>query len=159
MKKTSKGGFTLIEMLIVVAVISILASIAYPSYLRFTLNGRRAEGRKALTELLQQQERFMTQTNSYCTFSNTGGVAAALVGCTAVPFKTMSGENLAGSAYWLSAEACPVSPPGTGNMPVTDCVRVVATPIQADAEAGSLRMTSTSTKDCIGGTNPTVCWK
>lgn len=156
MKHTPNRGFTLIEMLIVVAIIGILASIAYPSYRDSILKGRRAEGRKALTELMQQQERFMTQTNTYCTFSNSSGTATAVAGCTTVPFKTISGDGSTGSAYWLAAEACPDG--GTGTMPLRDCIRVLATPIQTDAAAGSLRMTSSGIKDCTG-TDTTVCWR
>ena len=61
-------GFTLIELMITVAIIGILAAIAYPSYQDSILKGRRAEGRTALLNLLQQQERYYTQTGSYLSF-------------------------------------------------------------------------------------------
>ena len=54
-------GFTLVELMIVVAIVGILAAIAYPSYVDSVRKGKRADGRAALTSLLQQQERYFTQ--------------------------------------------------------------------------------------------------
>lgn len=156
MKKRLDSGFTLIELMIVVAIIAILASIAYPAYTSSILKGRRAEGRTALTELMQQQERFMTQTNSYCAFSNAGGTTTVDAGCTTVPFKTFSGDNATNATYYLSADACPPSTTTTSAM--KECVRVSAVPTRSDPEAGTLQILSTGTKTCVGGTNTSVCW-
>lgn len=150
MKKRTSSGFSLIELMIVVAIIGILAGVAYPSYTNSILKGKRAEARTALMELMQQQERFMTQTNSYCAFSNTGGTTAVVAGCTTVPFRTFSGDNAAKAAYYLSADACPSST-------IAECVRVSAAPIKSDPEAGTLQMLSTGTKTCTG-TYTSVCW-
>lgn len=151
MKKRLSSGFTLIELMIVVAIIAILASVAYPAYTSSILKGKRAEGRTALAELMQQQERFMTQNNSYCAFTNTGGTTAVVAGCTSVPFKTFSGDSQSKSAYFLSADACPSST-------IAECVRVSAVPINSDPEAATLQVLSTGTKTCTG-TNTSVCWK
>jgi type IV pilus assembly protein PilE len=168
MKESKSGGFTLIEVMIVVAIVAILASIAYPAYTSSILKGKRAEARTALAELMQQQERYLTQTNCYLGFStSSGGVATASApspstacgGTTAasVPFKVFSGDSLGNAAYLLSADVCPA---GAGTLSIADCVRVIATPKVAgsDPEADVLRMMSTGTKDCTG-TNAAVCWK
>lgn len=63
--KKSQPGFTLIELMIVVAIVGILASIAYPSYRQQVLEGRRSEGRAALLALAQAQERFFTLNGTY----------------------------------------------------------------------------------------------
>lgn len=150
MNRRLNKGFTLMELMIVVAIIGILASIAYPAYTDSILKGRRAEGRTALAELLQQQERFMTQTNSYCAFSNNAGTTAAVSGCTSVPFKAFSGDSPTKAAYYLSADACP-------GATIADCVRVSAVPIKSDPQAGTLQMLSSGTKTCTGS-NTAVCW-
>lgn len=158
MNKRFNSGFTLIELMIVVAIVAILASIAYPAYTSSILKGKRAEARTALMELMQQQERYMTQTNSYCAFSNTSGTTAAVAGpCTdPVPFKTFSGDNSTNAAYYLSVDACPPATTTTA-ADMKECVRVSAAPIRSDPEAGTLQMLSTGTKTCTG-TKPSVCW-
>ena len=161
-----KNGFTLIELLIVISVISILGAIAYPSYTESVLKGKRAQARTALAELLQQQERYMTQRNCYLGFSGTtptapspttacGGVTA-----TAVPFKSFSGDSSTTGAYTLSADTCP-SGSGSGTLSIAECVRVSAAPVKADAVVNVLWMTSTGSKGCTGtasSTNPALCW-
>ena len=170
-KISKTSGFTLLELIIVVAVIGILAAIAYPSYTESILKGKRAQARSALVELLQQEERYMTQRNCYLGFTtNSTGAASASApspatacgGVTAsnVPFKTFAGENIRNASHLLSASTCAGSASGT-TLSIADCVRVTATPIGADAKAGNLEMTSTGVKSCTGTastTNPSLCW-
>lgn len=65
MKHFNQRGFTLIELMITVAVIGILASIAYPSYVEYVNRSNRAEGQAFLLEVAAQQERFYFQQNRY----------------------------------------------------------------------------------------------
>ena len=50
--KYSVRGFTLIELMIVVAIIAVLASVAYPSYKEYVARSRRAEARAVLLSLI-----------------------------------------------------------------------------------------------------------
>ncbi|WP_312243868.1 type IV pilin protein [Stutzerimonas nitrititolerans] len=61
----SQNGFTLIELMITVVIISILASIAYPSYQEFVKRGNRTEGQAFLSEVAARQERYFAQNNEY----------------------------------------------------------------------------------------------
>lgn len=58
-------GFTLIELMIVVAVVAILAAIAFPSYQEHVRKSRRAQAKADLVELTQQLERHHTVQNTY----------------------------------------------------------------------------------------------
>lgn len=65
MRRRAAAGFTLVEMMIVVAMVAILASVAYPSYLGQVAKGRRADGKQALVELAQKMERFYSERGTY----------------------------------------------------------------------------------------------
>lgn len=163
----SARGFTLIELMIVVAIVAMLGAIAYPSYMSSVVKGRRAQGRTALTELLFQQERYLTQNNTYCLFSTTsaGAVSAPTTdGCPTapLPFKFFSGENSTSPAHYLSTEYCQDS---TGaNQSIRECVRVVAVPVKTDVEVANLKMQSTGVKTCTGTSKDAttltsaLCW-
>ena len=64
MKQNTKG-FTLIEILVVVAIIAILAAIAFPSYQEQVVKTRRADAQGALMSLSNAMERYYVQNNSY----------------------------------------------------------------------------------------------
>ena len=151
MKRKSQSGFTLIELMIAAAIVAILVAIAYPSYRDSITKGRRAEGRTALLELMQQQERFMTQRNTYASWTTPGATTGS-----AASFKTFSGDSAAAGAYLISATDCDG---GTDAAKLRECVMLNAVPRVADAQAGTLQLSSTGQKTCAGGTNPAVCWK
>lgn len=69
----SVSGFTLIELMIVVAIIAILAAIAYPSYTRYVLRTYRTQAEADLLEYAALAERWHTVNNTYKGFSLPGG--------------------------------------------------------------------------------------
>ncbi len=151
-RRLNNAGFTLIEVMIVVAIIGILAAIAYPSYIDSVRKGKRAEARAAVMNLLQQQERYMTQNNTYL---------AVAVGATGTPFKTYSAAEgtSANSSHLLGARVCAAI---GGVMPtIRDCVEVFATPqasVYTDPDITSMAIDTQGRRTCTG-TNIARCWK
>ena len=150
-------GFTLIELMIAVSIVAILAAIAYPAYTDSVLKGKRSQGRAALLDLMQQQERLLTQSGSYMTFAagatGNNGTVYQVLGGQLIPFKTYSGDSGATSAaYLLGAGLCP----GLA-FARNECVQVFATPNFSDHAAGTLMLQSTGVKSC-DGTTPSLCW-
>ncbi len=60
-------GFTLIEIVVVVAIAAILAMIALPSYEEAIMRSRRSEAREALSDFAARQEQFFTDNKRYAT--------------------------------------------------------------------------------------------
>lgn len=66
-------GFTLIELMIAVAIVGILAAIAIPSYRDSVRKSRRADAQGVLMNLANALERHFTESNTYCNAGGTGG--------------------------------------------------------------------------------------
>ena len=62
-RTTNQKGFSLIELMIAVAILGILASIAYPAYQRYIINSNRTAATACLLELSQEMERHFTANN------------------------------------------------------------------------------------------------
>lgn len=61
----SRRGFGLIELLIAMAIVGILAALAYPAYTGFVQRARRAEAQSLLTQVMQAQERYRANRSRY----------------------------------------------------------------------------------------------
>jgi len=132
---SNKKGFTLIEVMIVVAIVAILAAIALPSYQRYVERTRRAEGREMLMRVAAAQERFFTNRNRYAEALSDLGISS---GTTEHGYYTVSID--AGAAQTFTLRAAPQGP-------------------QAGDSCGTLTINNTGFKDAPSdtGTNG-PCW-
>jgi type IV pilus assembly protein PilE len=69
MNKTIKRGFTLIEVLVVVAIIGILASVAYPSYVDSVRKSNRASAKARMTDVAQREGVFYSEQTGGATYT------------------------------------------------------------------------------------------
>ncbi len=69
------AGFSLIELMVVVAIVAILAAIAYPNYTDTVRRSNRSDARATLLQIAQSLERYFTENNTYA--GATLGTAAA----------------------------------------------------------------------------------
>ncbi|MEE9358345.1 type IV pilin protein [Candidatus Vondammii sp. HM_W22] len=146
-----KTGFSLIELMVVVAIIGILASIAYPSYLEQVRRSRRADATGALMGLAGAMERYYTEEGNYLgAATNADGVAN-----TGSPRFFPDKSPLDGPDAFYKLEIHDAS---------SDTYTLHAIPVGAQDgdKCGTLTLTQTGTRDMKGaGDDPptiSVCW-
>lgn len=135
------AGFTLIEVMIVVAIIGILAAVGLPSYNEYLRRGDRASARAALLEAQQFMERYYAANSRYTTTD---------AGTTSPTLPTRLQAVPAGSAKYDLA----LSNPAVNSYTLT------ATPRVADTKCGNLTLTNTGVKGRSGsGLSVEECWR
>lgn len=137
-------GFTLIELMIVVAVVAILAAIAYPSYQDSVIKTRRSAAQGCLVEMAQFMERFYTTNMRYD--QTTAGVAVALAN------PTCRADMAAFYAFSFPA-----------GQPTQTTYTLQAVPqgsqVADNARCGTLTLTQAGTKGRSGSAALQDCWR
>ena len=137
------GGFTLVEVIVVVAIIGILAAIAIPSYNEYVRRSQRAEARTVLLEAAQFMQRFYSANDRY-DVARSGAAVTLPAALQRAPASgaaryTISLEAVSTTAYTLQAAP-------TGSMTGDKC--------------GSFTLSSVGRKDVTGTTvSAADCWR
>lgn len=75
-KKSS--GFTLIELMVVVVIVAILTTLAYPSYKNYVIRSNRSAAQSQLLDLANREQQYILAQRSYTTTIGTGGLSVTI---------------------------------------------------------------------------------
>lgn len=148
------AGFTLIEVMIVVAIVAILAAIAYPSYLDSVRKSKRADARAQLMEVSQYMQRFYSQNDRYDQANDAGGTATTLpAALTTVP----KGAAIGKQDYTIGFQSNTLTARGF----TLEAVPRAGGPMASD-KCGTLRINNVGRRTvngASGGMTAETCWR
>jgi type IV pilus assembly protein PilE len=136
--KIASRGFTLIELMVTVAIVGILATIASAAYTSQVQKSRRTDARSAVLDLAGREEKLFSTTNAY-------SAAATDLGYTAFPIAV-------GSGYYNVSAA-------VGNPPVTYVITATAIGTQVnDTQCVTLSVDQLGVQSSTGTGTAATCW-
>ncbi|WP_339668889.1 type IV pilin protein [Dasania marina] len=150
-KNRPTKGFTLIELMIVVAIVAILAAIALPSYQNSVQKSRRSDAKAALEIAATAQERWFFQHNGYSSdVDNIGGGGSGTL-LSPEGYYTITINNRSGSGGCV----------GGGSVGY-NCYSLTATPVSGgvqedDTDCATLSITETGSRTATGNYSAS-CW-
>lgn len=146
--RMTSSGFTLIELMVTVAIVSILATIAVASYSSQIQKSRRTDARSALLDLAGREEKLFSTNNAYSATPSDLGYAA--VG-TPWPISV-------GSGYYTVTVAVP-DPAQAAATPTTYAITATAVGTQLnDTACATLSVNQLGQQSSTGTGTPATCW-
>ena len=103
--RTRMHGVTLIELMIVVVIVAILASIAVPSYRNYVIRSQRTDATAALLRLAAAQEKFYLQNNTYASNASQVGGASSEHGWYTIAVNAADANGFSASATVTAGKA------------------------------------------------------
>jgi type IV pilus assembly protein PilE len=140
----NRNGFTLIELMIAVAIISILAAIGYPSYQDNVRKSRRADCEGALVGFAGAMERYFTTNNTYLG----AGPSGANTGAPTI-YSTQCPVDGGTATYNLTIQAATAS---------TYTLQAAPVNAQTGDSCGTLTLNQANVKTASGG-SVAECWQ
>jgi type IV pilus assembly protein PilE len=152
--KNKQSGFTLIELMIVVAILGIIAAIAYPQYIEYVAKGRRAECRSALLVASQKMEKFYSNNNTYPTTRAAAGINLNSNELTPNPAETVNPS----ASCTISIRAGSVLPPAAGGVAATFILDATKATANRDRYCDVLTINQLNTRSATGS-DADRCWR
>ncbi|HEY9868787.1 MAG TPA: type IV pilin protein [Candidatus Obscuribacterales bacterium] len=132
-------GFTLIELMVAVAVIGILIAVAYPSYESYIIRANRSAAQSFMLEVASRQERYMLDARTYAADMATLGLS---VPSNVSPNYTITTSQVAGPPPSFLVTATPIGKQ-----------------LAKDTECGTLTLNGAMVKTESGTGTVATCWK
>jgi len=114
-QQESSAGFTLIEVMIALAIIGIIAAIAVPSYSSYMIDARRTDAMAFLSEVAGEQQRYFTENNQYAADMQELGYGSAATFASPEGHYVVSISNPGGNGSYLLTAA-----PASGGKQASD---------------------------------------
>jgi len=141
-KRWKQKGITLIELLIVVVIVGVLASVAYPSYLESSRKSRRSDAKIALVDLASRLERYYSENNTFATATIASNPSTDVLSSASSPdgHYTLSITSKSATTFTINATIAS----GGGQV--------------GDAKCGNFSLTNTGLQTVSGTESASYCW-